>query len=120
MFHFNLGFNIPLLIVAVCLTILSAFIASMITGERMPWKGIWNSALFCAFIPIIYHIIIGGAWLWMVIIITNILLFFILPLWWEPMEKEKKIYSYIIFLIFNTVLILAGNWLLEMIIKGGA
>lgn len=118
MIHYYAGFDIPLLILAILLTMLSATIAGMITGERMSWKCIWNSALFTSFIPVIYHIVAGNAWLWLAIIITNIGLFFILPTWWIPMEKDKKTYCYLIFLIFNTVFIIAVTWLLQMIIRG--
>ncbi len=97
------------------LTYAAGAISGMVTGEKMSSTSIWYSAVFTAFIQLGYRVFFGDLQFIIIIVATNIALFFILPLWWEPEDKTKKVYCYIMFLMFNTILGLALYWIIKLV-----
>ncbi len=113
--YFNWKFDAVWFVLAVSLTFLSGSIAGLITGEKMSGQSLWYSSLITAVLPILYRIFFGTGLLWLAIILSNVVLFFILPLWWKPLEESKATYSYMVFLMFNSILGLTLFWIMNIL-----
>ncbi|HOO97308.1 MAG TPA: hypothetical protein PKV16_06085 [Caldisericia bacterium] len=116
MFHFNVWYNTIWFILAVGLTYAAAFLASLVSGEDMPNSAKGYCAIFTALLPNLFHMIFKLGFVW--VILANIVLFFILPFWWQPEDENRKLFVYGIFVLFNIILGLAA-WLVVDIVKLG-